>query len=114
MKQPFISQTAVVGYPHPIKGEGICCFCTLTLEHEKYPDLLPKLRNSIRATIGPFAIPDIICVTPGLPLTRSGKVMRRILRKIASGDIHELGDTTTLSNPSVVEVLIENMESIQK
>ena len=74
---------------------------------------MKELRNAIRTSIGPFATPDIICPTPGLPLTRSGKIMRRILRKIASGEIDSLGDTTTLADPSVVDELIEKMANLR-
>lgn len=110
---PAVSQAAVVGFPHAIKGEAICCYTTLTVGYEESEELVKELRNAIRSSIGPFATPDIICPTPGLPLTRSGKIMRRILRKIASGDIDALGDTSTLADPSVVDSLILKMAALR-
>jgi len=106
---PAVAQAAAVGYPHDIKGEAICCYTTLTVGYEESEDLVKELRNAVRNSIGPFATPNIICPTPGLPLTRSGKIMRRILRKIASGETDALGDTSTLADPSIVDVLIEKM-----
>jgi acetyl-CoA synthetase len=106
---PAVAQAAVVGFPHEIKGEGICCYTTLTIGYEESDDLIKQLRNAVRTAIGPFATPDIICPTAALPLTRSGKIMRRILRKVASGEIEALGDTSTLADPTVVDVLIEKM-----
>mmetsp|Transcript_19080 Transcript_19080/g.26848 ORF Transcript_19080/g.26848 Transcript_19080/m.26848 type:complete len:661 (-) Transcript_19080:23-2005(-) len=111
---PAVSQAAVVGFPHPVKGEAICCYTTLTVGYEESADLVKELRTAVRTTIGPFATPDIVCPTPGLPLTRSGKIMRRILRKIASNEIEALGDTTTLADPSVVNKLIEKMALMRK
>jgi len=110
---PACAQAAVIGFPHDIKGEGICCYTTLTVGYEESEDLVKQLRNAVRTAIGPFATPDIICPTPGLPLTRSGKIMRRILRKIASGDLDALGDTTTLADPSIVDVLVKKMEALR-
>lgn len=110
---PAVAQAAVVGFPHDIKGEAICCYTTLTVGYEESEALVKELRMSVRTSIGPFASPDVICPAPGLPLTRSGKIMRRILRKIASGDIDALGDTSTLADPSVVDALIEKMGSLK-
>jgi len=110
---PAVSQAAVVGFPHAIKGEGICCFTTLTDGVDETPDLIKMLKNTVRASIGPFATPDIICPTAALPLTRSGKIMRRILRKIASGEIDSIGDVSTLADPSVVDVLIDKMAMLK-
>jgi acetyl-CoA synthetase len=110
---PAVSQAAVVGFPHAIKGEAICCYTTLTVGYEESEDLVKELKNAIRSAIGPFATPDIICPSPGLPLTRSGKIMRRILRKIASGEIDALGDTSTLADPSVVDSLILKMAGLR-
>jgi acetyl-CoA synthetase len=105
---PKVAEAAVVGYPHSIKGQGIYCYVTL-MDGEKYTDALKKeLRDWVRGEIGAFASPDLIQWAPGLPKTRSGKIMRRILRKIAENDYGALGDTSTLADPSVVEQLIEN------
>ncbi len=105
---PSVSESAVVGYPHEIKGQGIYCYVTL-MEGQEYTDELKiELRNWVRKEIGPIASPDLIQWAPGLPKTRSGKIMRRILRKIAENDFGALGDTSTLADPSVVEELIEN------
>lgn len=110
---PAVSQAAVVGFPHDIKGQGICCYTTLTAGYEESDDLKKELRNTVRATIGPFATPDMICFAPGLPMTRSGKIMRRILRKIAANELDTLGDTTTLADPSVVDDLIAKMKVLR-
>ena len=105
---PSVSEAAVVGYPHEIKGQGIYCYVTL-MEGEDYTDELRlELRNWVRKEIGPIASPDLIQWAPGLPKTRSGKIMRRILRKIAEDDFAALGDTSTLADPSVVDDLIAN------
>lgn len=110
---PAVSQAAAVGFPHAIKGEAICCYTTLTVGYEESEELIKELRMAIRNAIGPFATPDIICAAPGLPLTRSGKIMRRILRKIASGDIDTMGDTSTLADPTVVDALITKMNTLR-
>ncbi|UWP93042.1 acetate--CoA ligase [Aliiroseovarius crassostreae] len=103
-----VSEAAVVGFPHDIKGQGIYCYVTL-MDGEVYSDALKtELRNWVRQEIGPIASPDHIQWAPGLPKTRSGKIMRRILRKIAENDHGALGDTSTLADPSVVEELISN------
>ena len=103
-----VSESAVVGFPHDIKGQGIYCYVTL-MDGEEYTDELKvELRNWVRKEIGPIASPDYIQWAPGLPKTRSGKIMRRILRKIAENDFGALGDTSTLADPSVVEDLIAN------
>ena len=105
---PKVSEAAVVGFPHDIKGQGIYCYVTL-MEGEEYTDeLRTELRNWVRKEIGPIASPDHIQWAPGLPKTRSGKIMRRILRKIAENDYGALGDTSTLADPSVVDDLIDN------
>jgi acetyl-CoA synthetase len=106
---PAVSQAAVVGQPHPIKGQSIACFVTLDVEHEESDELLRELKLAVRKDIGPFAAPDMIVVTPTLPMTRSGKIMRRILRKIVAGETDELGDTSTLADPSIVDTLIEKL-----
>jgi acetyl-CoA synthetase len=105
---PKVAEAAVVGYPHEIKGQGIYCYVTL-MEGEEYTDeLRAELRTWVRTEIGPIASPDLLQWAPGLPKTRSGKIMRRILRKIAEDDFGALGDTSTLADPSVVDDLIEN------
>ncbi len=103
-----VAEAAVVGFPHDIKGQGIYAYVTLTREHTPSEELLKELVLWVRREIGPFAAPDAIQWAPGLPKTRSGKIMRRILRKVAEGDISNLGDTTTLADPSVVEDLVAN------
>ena len=105
---PAVSEAAVVGFPHDIKGQGIYCYVTLMDGHDYTDELKTELRNWVRKEIGPIASPDHIQWAPGLPKTRSGKIMRRILRKIAENDYGALGDTSTLADPSVVEDLIEN------
>ena len=105
---PKVTEAAVVGYPHPIKGQGIYCYVTLMTGEEPSSELRLELRNWVRKEIGPIASPDLIQWAPGLPKTRSGKIMRRILRKVAEDDFGALGDTSTLADPSVVDELIEN------
>ncbi len=107
-----IAEAAIVGFEHPIKGQGIYAFITLMSGEVFYDGFEQELRNFVATEIGPIAKPDLIQNAPGLPKTRSGKIMRRILRKIAAGDIKELGDTTTLADPSVVEALIEGAKSL--
>ncbi|MGX0903287.1 acetyl-CoA synthetase [Roseovarius sp. MBR-79] len=103
-----VSEAAVVGYPHDIKGQGIYCYVTLMDGVEATDALRTELQNWVRQEIGPIAKPDVIQWAPGLPKTRSGKIMRRILRKIAENDYGALGDTSTLADPSVVDDLIAN------
>jgi acetyl-CoA synthetase len=103
-----VSEAAVVGYPHDIKGQGIYCYVTLMAGEEPSDELRLELRNWVRKEIGPIASPDLIQWAPGLPKTRSGKIMRRILRKIAENDFGSLGDTSTLAEPAVVDDLIAN------
>ncbi len=105
---PKVSEAAVVGYPHNIKGQGIYAYVTLMAGEEYTDDLRAELQQWVRKEIGPIAKPDLLQWAPGLPKTRSGKIMRRILRKIAEDDFGALGDTSTLADPSVVEELIEN------
>jgi acetyl-CoA synthetase len=102
-----------VGYPHDIKGQGIYCYVTLMNGVEPTDELKTELRNHVRSEIGPIASPDAIQFAPGLPKTRSGKIMRRILRKIAEDDFGSLGDTSTLADPAVVDDLIENRQNRQ-
>ncbi len=103
-----VSEAAVVGYPHPIKGQGIYAYVTLNAGEEYTEELRKELVAWVRKEIGPIASPDLIQWAPGLPKTRSGKIMRRILRKIAENDYGTLGDTSTLADPTVVEELIDN------
>ncbi|WP_212523892.1 acetate--CoA ligase [Actibacterium sp. MT2.3-13A] len=105
---PKVAEAAVVGYPHAIKGQGIYCYVTLMNGVAPSDELRAELRNWVRSEIGPIASPDLIQWAPGLPKTRSGKIMRRILRKIAENDYGALGDTSTLADPTVVDDLIEN------
>ncbi|OQY45291.1 MAG: acetate--CoA ligase [Candidatus Parabeggiatoa sp. nov. 2] len=103
-----VAEAAVVGYPHDIKGQGIYAYVTLMADKQPSEELRKDLVKQVRTEIGPIASPDVIQWAPGLPKTRSGKIMRRILRKIAANEINHLGDTSTLADPSVVENLIEN------
>ncbi|MES0402525.1 MAG: acetate--CoA ligase [Hyphomicrobium sp.] len=108
---PKVAETAVVGYPHDIKGQGIYCYVTLKAGETWSDEIKKELVAHVRKKIGPIASPDIIQYAPGLPKTRSGKIMRRILRKIAENDFSNLGDTSTLADPSVVDDLVENRKS---
>lgn len=103
-----VAEAAVVGYPHDIKGQGIYAYVTLMNGVDYTDDLRAELIKHVRKEIGPIATPDVIQWAPGLPKTRSGKIMRRILRKIAENDVSNLGDTSTLADPSVVDGLVEN------
>ena len=107
-----VAEAAVVGFEHPIKGQGIYAFVTLMKEEEFNEGLRTELIQFVSKEIGPIAKPDLIQNAPGLPKTRSGKIMRRILRKIAEGDFSNLGDTTTLAEPAVVESLVENSQKL--
>ena len=105
---PAVSEAAVVGFPHDIKGQGIYCYVTLQAGHAATDELRRELVHHVRNDIGPIASPDFIQWAPGLPKTRSGKIMRRILRKIAANEHEQLGDTSTLADPSVVDDLVAN------
>jgi len=105
-----VAEAAVVGYPHDIKGQGIYCYVTLNVGEEGSDTLLAELKAHVRKEIGPIATPDVIHFTDGLPKTRSGKIMRRILRKIAENEFGNLGDISTLADPSVVQQLIDNRQ----
>jgi acetyl-CoA synthetase len=111
VSHPKVSEAAVVGYPHDIKGQGIYCYVTLMAGETSDDALKTELKNWVRKEIGPIATPDLIQWAPGLPKTRSGKIMRRILRKVAENDFGSLGDTSTLADPSVVDSLIENRQN---
>ena len=108
---PKVAESAIVGYPHDIKGQGIYAYVTLNADEAPSDELRAELRNWVRQEIGPIASPDLLQWAPGLPKTRSGKIMRRILRKIAADDFSELGDTSTLADPSVVEDLIKHRQN---
>jgi acetyl-CoA synthetase len=103
-----VAEAAVVGYPHDIKGQGIYAYVTLMSGVNASDELNAALRSFVASEIGAFARPEIIQFAPGLPKTRSGKIMRRILRKIAANELDNLGDTTTLADPEVVAQLIDN------
>ena len=104
---PLVAEAAVVGYPHDIKGQGIYCYVSLNADARPSADLLTELRDWVRQEIGPVATPDRVQFAEGLPKTRSGKIMRRILRKIAEGEFETLGDTSTLADPGLLDALIE-------
>jgi len=108
---PKVAEAAVVGYPHDIKGNGLYCYVTLNASEKPSGELERDLKLWVRKQIGPIATPDLIQFAPGLPKTRSGKIMRRILRKIAANEHDQLGDTTTLADPTVVESLVENRKN---
>jgi len=103
-----VAEAAVVGYPHEIKGQGIYAYVTLMQGEEPSESLLQELKQWVRQEIGPIATPDLLQWAPDLPKTRSGKIMRRILRKVAANDYADLGDVSTLADPSVIESLIDN------
>ena len=109
---PKVAEAAIVGFEHPIKGQGIYAYVTLMVGEEETAELQVELQNFVANEISPIAKPDLIQWAPGLPKTRSGKIMRRILRKVAEGDFENLGDTSTLADPSVVEHLITNKLSL--
>ena len=109
---PKVAEAAVVGYPHDIKGNGLYCYVTLNAGEKPTGDLERELKLWVRKQIGPIATPDLIQFAPGLPKTRSGKIMRRILRKIAANEHDQLGDTTTLADPTVVKSLVDNRKNI--
>jgi acetyl-CoA synthetase len=106
-----VAEAAIVGFPHDIKGQGIYAYVTLTIGVEATDDLSKELRAWVGKQIGPIARPDAIQFAPALPKTRSGKIMRRILRKIAADEVDQIGDTSTLADPAVVEDLVKNRVS---
>ncbi len=112
VSHPKVAESAVVGYPHDIKGNGLYCYVSLISTEIESAELIIELKNTIRQKIGPVATPDFIHITSSLPKTRSGKIMRRILRKIASNEFDNLGDTSTLADPTVVDDLISNRKNI--
>jgi len=110
VSHPSVAEAAVVGMPHEIKGQGIYAFVSLKLGQKASDELKKTLVQHVRKEIGPIATPDKIQFADSLPKTRSGKIMRRILKKIAAGDIADLGDTTTLADPSIVDVLVQERQ----
>ncbi len=114
VSHPKVAEAAVVGYPHDIKGQGIYCYVTLITGNQPSEELRKELVQHVRKEIGPLATPDQIQFSPGLPKTRSGKIMRRILRKIAEDDFSNLGDTSTLAEPAVVDDLVNNRQNKKK
>jgi acetyl-CoA synthetase len=111
VSHPLVAEAAVVGYPHDIKGQGIYCYVTLITGNPPSEELKKELVQHVRKEIGPLATPDLIQFAPGLPKTRSGKIMRRILRKIAEDDFSNLGDVSTLAEPAVVDDLVNNRQN---
>ena len=109
-----VAEAAIVGFEHPIKGQGIYAYVTLMIGEEESENLIKDLKNFVAKEISPIAKPDLIQWAPGLPKTRSGKIMRRILRKVASGEFDNLGDTSTLADPGVVDDLIKNKRDLKK
>ena len=109
MEHPAVAEAAVVGFPHEVKGEGVYAYVILKEGCEDEAKTLEAdLRVLVKGKISGFAVPDFIQITPGLPKTRSGKIMRRILRKVAAGETGDLGDTSTLAEPAVVDLIVEN------
>ena len=106
-----VAEAAVIGFPHDTKGEGICCYVTLKVGVAESAEVALELRNQVRKVIGPFATPDLVILTSGLPKTRSGKIMRRVLRKIVAQQTDQLGDVSSLADPGVVTELIEKVNS---
>ena len=109
-KADGVAEAAVVGFPHDIKGQGIYAYVTLMQGVDPSDDLTKDILATVTREIGPHSKPDKIQYTPALPKTRSGKIMRRILRKIAENEVDSLGDTSTLADPSVVDALVENRQ----
>ena len=112
MLHPKVAEAAIVGFEHPIKGQGIYAYVTLMIGEKEEEGLKNELQQFVAKEISPIAKPDLIQWAPGLPKTRSGKIMRRILRKVSEGNFDELGDTSTLADPSVVKSLITNKMSL--
>ena len=113
MEHEAIAEAAVVGFPHEVKGEGVYAYITLK---EGYKDKISyvekELKQLVKKKISGFAVPEIMQFTPGLPKTRSGKIMRRILRKVAAGNTDDIGDISTLADPGVVEIIVDNHKKI--
>ena len=109
-----VAEAAVVGFPHDIKGEGICCYVTLKLGVSESESVAQELRQQVRKVIGPMATPDHVILTHALPKTRSGKIMRRVLRKLIAREYSQLGDTSTLADPGVVDELKAKVDKLFK
>jgi acetyl-CoA synthetase len=107
-----VAEAAVIGFPHELKGEGICCYVTLKAGEHESDAVIQELKFKVRSVIGPFATPDHIILTNSLPKTRSGKIMRRILRKLIAREWDSIGDTSTLADPSVVDELKEKVTKL--
>ena len=115
MEHAAVAEAAVVGFPHDVKGEGVYAYVILKEGfEEEVKTLEADLRLLVKSKISGFAVPDFIQITTGLPKTRSGKIMRRILRKVAAGDTGDLGDTSTLAEPAVVNLIVENHWKLAK
>ena len=114
-EHPAIAEAAVVGFPHEVKGEGVYAFITLKEGFkDKLQEVELELKQIVKQKISGFAVPEVIQFTPGLPKTRSGKIMRRILRKVAASKTDDLGDISTLADPGVVEIIVNNHKNITK
>ena len=112
-EHPAIAEAAVVGFPHDVKGEGVYAFITLKEGFkDKLQEVELELKQIVKQKISGFAVPEVIQFTPGLPKTRSGKIMRRILRKVAASQTEDLGDISTLADPGVVEIIVNNHNNI--
>ena len=112
-EHPAIAEAAVVGFPHEVKGEGVYAFITLKEgSKDKLQEVELELKQIVKQKISGFAVPEVIQFTPGLPKTRSGKIMRRILRKVAASKTDDLGDISTLADPGVVEIIVNNHNNI--
>ena len=111
-EHPKVIESAVVGYEHAIKGQGIYAYVICDMEGRSEQNLKNEIRETVSKIIGPIAKPEKIQIVPGLPKTRSGKIMRRILRKVANGEVESLGDTSTLLNPDVVDHIIKGKEPV--
>ena len=109
-----IAESAVVGFPHDIKGQGIYAYVILMDGVSENEELKKDIVPHVRKVIGPIATPDVVLIAPGLPKTRSGKIMRRILRKIAENALDQMGDTSTLADPAVVDTLVEKHKATMK
>ena len=111
---PAVSEAATVGFPHDVKGEGIGCYVILCEGFAESAELDKELKSTVRSAIGPFATPDMIIFVAALPKTRSGKIMRRVLRKVMAGEEDSLGDISTLAEPAAVPALIEKVKEKRK
>ncbi|PSQ82613.1 MAG: acetyl-coenzyme A synthetase, partial [Bacteroidetes bacterium QS_7_67_15] len=107
-----VAEAAVAGFPHDIKGQGIYAYVTLVVGTSESEDLSSELRQHVRSELGPIVTPDAVHFTQALPKTRSGKIMRRVLRQVAAGDTDDFGDTSTLADESVVEKLVEDRQDV--